>query len=74
MWNLGGLVRSQDKLHSAMHILRNLQSDVEQFYQKSQLDQNIISLRNGAQTSLAIIASGLEARESKGTHYVSDNQ
>ena len=74
MWNLGGLVRSQDKLHSAMHILRNLQSDVEQFYQKSQLDQNIISLRNGAQTALAIIASGLEARESKGTHYVSDNQ
>ena len=74
MWNLGGLVRSQDKLHSAMHILRNLQSDVEQFYQKSQLDQNIISLRNGAQASLAIIASGLEARESKGTHYVSDNQ
>ena len=74
MWNLGGLIRSQEKLHSAMHILRNLQSDVEKFYQTSQLDKSIISLRNGAQTALAIIASSLEARESKGTHYVSDNQ
>ena len=74
MWNLGGLIRSQDKLHSAMHILRNLQSDIEKFYQNSKLDKNIIALRNGAQTALAIIASSIEARESKGTHYVSDNR
>ena len=72
MWNFGGLIRSQDKLHSAMHILRNLQSDVEKNYQKSKLDSNIIALRNGAQTALAIIASGIEARESKGTHYVAE--
>jgi len=70
MWNLSGLIRSQDKLHTAMNILRNLQSDVEQSYQKSKLDNNIISLRNGAQTALAIIASSVEARESRGTHYV----
>ena len=72
MWNLGGLIRSQDKLHSAMNILRNLQSEVEKVYQTSSIDQNIISLRNGAQTALAIIASSIEARESRGTHYVSN--
>ena len=72
MWNLAGLIRSQDKLHSAMHILRNLQSNVEQLYQNSRLDSNIIALRNGAQTALAIIAASIEARESKGTHYVED--
>ena len=72
MWNLAGLIRSQDKLHSAMHILRNLQSDVEKFYQNSRLDKNIIALRNGAQTALAIIASSIESRESRGTHYVSE--
>ena len=72
MWNLAGLIRSQEKLHTAMNILRNLQSEVEQSYQKSTLDNNIISLRNGAQTALAIIASSLEARESCGTHYVED--
>ena len=72
MWNLGGLIRSQDKLHSAMNILRNLQSEVEKVYQTSSIDQNIVSLRNGAQTALAIIASSIEARESRGTHYVSN--
>ena len=70
MWNLAGLIRSQEKLHTAMNILRNLQSEVEHTYQKSNLDNNIISLRNGAQTALAIISSSVEARESKGTHYV----
>ncbi len=74
MWNLAGLIRSQEKLHSAMHILRNLQSDVEKFYQNSRLDKNIIALRNGAQTALAIIASSIEARESKGTHYIADDK
>ena len=74
MWNLAGLIRSQDKLHSAMHILRNLQSDVEKFYQSSRLDKNIIALRNGAQTALAIIASSTEARESRGTHYIADDK
>ena len=72
MWNLAGLIRSQEKLHSAMNILRNLQSDVEKFYQNSRLDKNIIALRNGAQTALAIIASSIESRESRGTHYVSE--
>ena len=72
MWNLSGLIRSQEKLHSAMHILRNLQSEVELFYQSSHLNQKIIALRNGAQTALAIIASSIEARESRGTHYVED--
>ena len=72
MWNLAGLIRSQSKLHTAMNILRNLQSEVEQVYQNSKLDKNIISLRNGAQTALAIIASSIESRESRGTHYVED--
>ena len=72
MWNLAGLVRSQNKLRSAAQIIRTLQSEVEQFYQNSKLDNNILSLRNGAQASLAIISSALEARESLGTHYVDD--
>ena len=53
-----------------MNILRNLQSDVEKTYQESKLDDKILSLRNGAQTALAIIASSIEARESRGTHYI----
>jgi len=72
MWNLAGLIRSQHKLHTAMNILRNLQSDVEKSYQDSKLDNEIISLRNAAQTSLAVLSASVEARESCGTHYVED--
>jgi len=72
MWNLAGLIRSQEKLHTAMNILRNLQSEVEKAYQQSRLDTDIISLRNGAQTALAIISASTEARQSCGTHYVED--
>ena len=72
MWNLAGLIRSQEKLHSAMNILRNLQSEIEKLYQTNCLDSNIISLRNGAQTALAIVAASIEVRESRGTHYVED--
>ena len=72
MWNLAGLIRSQEKLHTAMNILRNLQSEVEKAYQQSKLNNEIISLRNGAQTALAIISASIEARESCGTHYVED--
>ena len=70
MWNLAGLIRSQEKLHTAMNILRNLQSEVEKTYQQSKLNNDIISLRNGAQTALAIISASTEARQSCGTHYV----
>ena len=70
MWNLAGLIRSQEKLRSATTILRSLQLEVEQFYQTSKLDNSILSLRNGAQAALAIISSALEARTSVGTHYV----
>ena len=72
MWNLAGLIRSQEKLRLATNILRSLQLDVEQTYQKSKLDNNILSLRNGAKTALAVISSALEARESLGTHYVEE--
>ena len=72
MWNLAGLIRSQEKLRLATNILRSLQLDVEQTYQKSRLDNNILSLRNGAQAALAVISSALEARESLGTHYVEE--
>ena len=63
-------MRTQAINISGGNILRNLQSDVEKTYQQSKLDEKILSLRNGAQTALAIIASSIEARESKGAHYI----
>jgi L-aspartate oxidase len=70
MWNYVGLIRTRDRLHRALHVLRNLQYDTEQPYQQAKLTPEIISLRNGIQTALAITSAALEDRDSKGCHYI----
>ena len=37
MWNYVGLIRTRQRLHRAQTILRNLQNDIEGFYQKTKL-------------------------------------
>ena len=70
MWNYVGLVRTRQRLLRAQTILRNLQNDIEGFYQQAKLTPEIISLRNGIQTANAIVLSAIEAKQSKGTHYI----
>ena len=70
MWNYVGLVRTRERLHKAELILRNLKHDIEEFYQKSQLTPDILSLRNGIQTAVAITSAALEDRVSRGCHYI----
>ena len=70
MWNYVGLVRTRERLQSAQLILRNLQHDIEKFYQTAKLTPEIIGLRNGIQTSVAITTAALEDRVSRGCHYV----
>ncbi len=70
MWNYAGLIRTRQRLHRARTILRNLQTEIEDFYQKAKLSPSMVGLRNGIQTANAIIAATLEARESRGTHYL----
>ena len=70
MWNYVGLIRSRQRLHRARTIMRNLQTEIESFYQKAKLTPNIVGLRNGVQMAIAIITATLESRESRGTHYL----
>ena len=74
MWNYVGLIRSRQRLHRARTIMRNLQTEIESFYQKAKLTPSIVGLRNGVQTAIAIIAATLEARESIGTHYLLEDK
>ena len=70
MWNYVGLIRTRERLHRAQDILRNLQYDVEKYYQTSKLTPEIIGLRNGIQVAVAITSAALEDRTSKGCHYI----
>jgi len=69
MWNYVGLVRSAKRLKRARAILRELQTEIEYFYERARLSDEIIGLRNGCQASLAVLFAALENRNSRGGHY-----
>ena len=70
MWNYVGLVRTRSRLLRARTIMRHLQTEIEQFYQRAKMSRPIIQLRNGIQTALTVTYAALEAPVSKGCHYV----
>ena len=72
MWNYVGLVRTSKRMKRARQILRELQVEAESFYEKAILTDDLLGLRNGVQTALAVLFAALENHESLGCHYRKD--
>jgi L-aspartate oxidase len=72
MWNYVGLVRTRRRLERAHEILRELYLEIGRFYARAELNDELISLRNGVQTAIAVMLAASEARESRGCHYRAD--
>jgi L-aspartate oxidase len=53
----------------ARAILRELQTEIEYFYERARLSDEVIGLRNGCQAALAVLFAALENRTSRGGHY-----
>jgi L-aspartate oxidase len=70
MWNYVGLARTTRRMKRAHQILRELQTEVEDFYARSRLDDDLIGLRNGVQAALAVLYAALQDRASRGSHYL----
>jgi L-aspartate oxidase len=69
MWNYVGLVRSTKRMKRARQILRMLQLEIGDFYEKAKLTDDLLGLRNGVQTALAVLFAAMENHESRGCHY-----
>ncbi len=69
MWNYCGLIRSERRLNRAMRILRELDLEIARFYEKCEVSDSIIGLRNGILTALLILEAAQQSRESRGCHY-----
>jgi L-aspartate oxidase len=69
MWNYVGLIRSQKRLNRAMRVLRELDLEIARFYEKCEVSDSIIGLRNGIVTALLILEGAVQCRESRGCHY-----
>jgi len=55
MWNYVGLIRSEKRLNRAMRVLRELDLEIARFYEKCEISDSIIGLRNGILTALLIL-------------------
>lgn len=69
MWNYVGLIRSEKRLNRAYEILRELDAEISRFYEKAEVTDAIIGLRNGIQTARLVLLAARESRESRGCHY-----
>jgi L-aspartate oxidase len=69
MWNYVGLVRTTPRLERALRELRNLETEIEQFYRYTRLADEIIGLRNAVRTAVIVAAAAWENKTSTGCHY-----
>jgi L-aspartate oxidase len=69
MWNYVGLIRSEKRLNRAYEILRELNVEISRFYEKAEVTDDMIGLRNGIQTARLVLLAAKESRESRGCHY-----
>lgn len=70
LWNYVGLVRSERRLKRAERILAELRTEVEWFYKRSRLTEELIGLRHGVLVATLMLYAALRRRESVGVHYL----
>ena len=69
MWNYVGLVRTTPRLERALRDLRDLESDIEQFYRKTRVTDSLVGLRNAVRSAVIVAAAAWENKTSLGCHY-----
>jgi L-aspartate oxidase len=72
MWDYVGIVRSDFRLGRALRRLNVIASEVEEFYKKTVVTNDLIELRNIATVAQLIVRSALTRKESRGLHYNTD--
>jgi L-aspartate oxidase len=69
MWNYVGLVRTTRRLERALQELRELETEIEEFYRVTRLTDSLIGLRNAVRTAVIVTAAAWENKLSMGCHY-----
>lgn len=68
MWDLVGIVRSDERLAFAARRLALLSDEIERDYERLRLSPDLVELRNIALVGSLIVASASRRRESRGLH------
>jgi L-aspartate oxidase len=74
MWLYVGLARNTRRLGRAMRDLNDLWEEIDRFYRATRLNDELIGLRNLAQTAWVVTRAAWHNRQSRGAHYREDSQ
>ena len=72
MWNYVGIVRTTKRLERALHRIRLLRDETDEYYAKFRVNRDLLELRNLLTTSELVVRSALSRHESRGLHYSAD--
>ncbi len=72
MWDYVGIVRSDLRLERALRRIMLLKHEIEDFYKRTRVSEEMIELRNLTCVAELIIRCALDRKESRGLHYTTD--